>query len=297
MPTRFLKTEAGIFRVTIDEEFKHEKNTRSNPAIGKSLRIEGRNICAYVSLPNGSHVGYFGNIKTCEANVDKQEKLLRGHNATTMVNLMCTIIQEIAPDIQRLEFEDSSTLQLGNEQRVPLELSLPIYELACTQSTWYERVFGARLLTEEAHHIYLKAKEGLYSKKPDNFSFHNKDLDDLLRPIYISTHTWEEFFQQVNTLQKKHRICFTWLKQAVSSAMGGLGFHGQQWKLDLYGNERIYKVDYKEVRARKKAFMNSYEETYRMKFLRTDMKQGRVSGVEEGQHTQKYIFKHKDSLC
>jgi hypothetical protein len=273
IPTRFLKTHAGIFRVTVEDMYKHAKNTRSNISIGKSIDIDCPNLCVSLLCPHESTVGNFTNIATSETHPEKQERLLRGTKAVILMNLAFTILKEEAPHIHTLEFEDTSTLCCEMDDK-PYQISLALFELAFFQMTWYERWFGARLLTDSAQSAYLLSKEGFSKKqKPEQFSFQNKYLDELLTPLYEQTKSWAEFFKELYPINKKIKILLPWHKQALCSAMGGILYSGQQWKIELQGNEKIQRVEYKVVRG-KKQYTNDKEDLSKIKYTKMELKKG-----------------------
>ena len=276
IPTRFLKTHAGIFRVTVDDMYRHTKNTRFNSPIGKFIRIECSNLSISIRCPNDSTIGNFINITSSEKNPEKHEKLLRGAKAVLLMNLAFTILQEETPQIQTLEFEDNSAISYDIEDEKPYWISLALFELAFFQMTWYEKWFGARLLTDSAHLLYLDSKKGFSIQKPEVFSFQNKDLDELLAPLYTETGTWQDFFKELYCMNKKTKLLLPWYKNALRSAMGGILYSGQQWKIDIPENDKIKRVEYKVVRG-KKQFINEYEDLSKLKFSQSDLKIGRIA--------------------
>jgi len=248
--------------------YKHTMITRSNISIGKSILIDCPNLCITLQCPHESPVGNFTNVTTSETHPEKQERLLRGAKAVVLMNLACTIVQEEAPHIHTLVFEDTSTLCYELDDK-PYPISLALFELAFFQMTWYERWCGAQLLTESAQSAYLRSKEGFLTK-PEHFSFHNKYLDELLTPLYAQTKSWAEFFKELYPMNKKIKILLPWYKQALCSAMGGILYSGQQWKIDIH-NEKIQRVEYKVVRG-KKQYIQSKEDFSKIKYTKLELK-------------------------
>lgn len=235
---RFLKTRAGIFKVVVNDDIHTNVHTREKIVTGKLISVGGKNTCVFIKTFNNSTNAHLNNVKTSSGGCEVNNKKIVGENTVIMVKLAFTIVREIAPHVKTIELDDSSvfTCELEDEGSGSRSfgISIALYELAFHQSTWYERHFNAKLETEAANDAYLKAKEGFYKPKPENFNFLNNSLNQLLTPIYKSTKTWKEFFTEIYKIENKCRIMFPWYKRAVSSAMGGMVCENQIRIIDIY---------------------------------------------------------------
>lgn len=248
MQTRFLKTDAGIFKVVIKDDIYTDINTRVQSVIGKLISVGGKNTCVFINSPNEECVALLVNVKTRDGGCEINEKTISGPNTITMVNLAFTIVREVSPHIKTIKLEDRSAFTCYLDDGKSFGISLALYELAFHQSTWYERHFGATLLSESAQSIYIKAKEGFDKPKPESFNFNNKNLNELLTPIYLQTKTWREFFTEIYKIDKRCQIMFPWYKFAVSLAMNDILYEGQILQIDLYKKDKLNTVNYTEVK-------------------------------------------------
>jgi hypothetical protein len=257
MTTQILKTKAGIFKVIINDDIYINTNTREQKPVGKLISIGGKNTCVFIKISNDSTTGRLENVKTLCGGCEINDKIISGINTITMVNLAFTVVKQIAPHVKLLELDDASVFTCYLDDGRSFGISLALYELAFHQSTWYERHFGAKLLTPSAEEAYTKAKAGFDSPKPLFFDFPN-NLEKLLMPIYTKTSTWKDFFAEIYKIDKKCRIMFPWYKKAVTLAMNGFSYEGQFRVIDIY---KIPNVEYKETRiggdrkSRKSKFM------------------------------------------
>lgn len=290
--TRFLKTSAGIFRVLINDDKEVDRDTRDIRVVGKLISVGGKNTCVFIKISNNSSTAILNNVKTSADGCEMNNKKIAGENTVLMVKLAFTIVKEVSPHVKILELDDSSTFTCLLDNGRSFAISIALYELAFHQSTWYERHFNAKLLTEEVNQAYLKAKEGFSLPKPEYYDFQNKSLNELLMPIYEKTKTWKEFFDEIYKIENKCRIMFPWYIGAVAKAMGGLSCSNQTRIIDIY---TLPSIEYKEVKLgsrggtrRKKAFMEygepidifkespndiSRNDIYMLPFTKADLKQ------------------------
>lgn len=245
--TRFLKTNAGIFKVVVNDDIETDLNTRKNFVTGKLISIGGKNTCVFIKTSNNSTNANLNNVKTSAGACEIDNKKIIGENTVIMVKLAFTIVKEVAPHVKTIELDDSSVFSCDLDNGRSFGISIALYELAFHQATWYERHFNAKLITETANKAYLKAKEGFDKPKPEKFDFLNNSLNQLLMPIYINTTTWKEFFAEIYKIDKKCRIMFPWYIRAVASAMGGMACAGQTRIIDIYKSPNEL-VEYSEVR-------------------------------------------------
>jgi hypothetical protein len=247
MPYRFLKTKAGVFKVVINDDIYTDINTREQHIGGKLISIGGKNTCVFIKTSTNSTIAHLANVKTRDHGCEINDKIISGANTIIMVKLAFTIVKETAPHVKTIELEDNSAFTCYLDDGRSFGISLALYELAFHQTTWYERYFDAKLLSLAENEAYILAKAGFDLPKQKDFDFQNKNLNQLLLPIYTKTNTWKEFFAEIYKIDKKCRIMFPWYKRAVKNAMGGLMCEGQIRYIDIYASPNE-SIDYKEVK-------------------------------------------------
>jgi hypothetical protein len=164
------------------------------------------------------------------------------------IQLAFTIARDINPRCLRYNLEDASSFPclLPNKETIVVPMK-PFY-IAFHGGTWYEIYFNARL--SENHDLYERLKEGRYdpSKKPEEFSFINKDLEEILRPIYLATNNWGEFFQKIqeNFGDKKCSVVYPWVMRAVIMIFNkNKIFDDEDWYIDLKDNDKTPLIPFR----------------------------------------------------
>jgi hypothetical protein len=122
-------------------------------------------------------------------------------------------------------FDDNSNIEYGitnTEKRPPRKLepfSLAHLSIAQKGKTWYENQFNAFLLDKELRKKYSNSLKNLTdsnAKQKDDFeafaSFNRltQEQYDFLKPIYMTTETWQSFFQSIPK-EKQCIMLFNWL--------------------------------------------------------------------------------------
>ena len=244
---RFLKTSAGIFKVTINDDMHLDQATREMKLMGKLISVGGKNTCVFIKTSNEFPEAYLANVITREGGCEINDKKISGNNTIIMIKLAFTIVKEIALHVRTLKLQDTSSFSCELPNNKSFGINLSLYELAFHNATWYERHFNARIPVQSADIQYMNAKKGFNEPKPTNFDFNNNDLNDILMPIYIKTTTWKEFFSEIYKMEHKCRIMFPWYKEAIMLAMGGISYENQFRAIDIY-SEPNGAIEYKEVK-------------------------------------------------
>jgi hypothetical protein len=111
----------------------------------------------------------------------------------------------------------------------------------------YEKRFGAYLASPELRKIYNERKKGFLEKPPKEFSFQNKDLNEMLGLIYSESSSWKEFFEKIQDMPNNCEIMFPWYKNALSSIFKSVSFERQEWIINLYQNPKVFPVKYSKI--------------------------------------------------
>ena len=252
--TQFVQTEAGTFRVVVNDDIQYDIITRDAKIIGKLISVGGKNTCVFINAPNSIPTAKFANVKTKEGKCESLGKYIHGKDTITMVLLAFTIVKKVAPNIKILELDDMSDILCTIDDTTSVSIPLSVYELAFYNKTWYERHFGAYLQNPIFRNEYMKAKEGFTKPhtKPEYFSFNNKDLNITLSSIYSKTKTWNEFFSEIYKFDNKCKLMFPWYRDAIKLAMGGDTYERLTWEINLANCKSIKYTETKLGGSRKR---------------------------------------------
>jgi hypothetical protein len=124
---------------------------------------------------------------------------------------------------------------------------MTLREIAFYQQSYYEKRFGAYLASPELRKIYNERKKGFLEKPPKEFSFQNKDLNEMLGLIYSESSSWKEFFEKIQDMPNNCEIMFPWYKNALSSIFKSVSFERQEWIINLYQNPKVFPVKYSKI--------------------------------------------------
>jgi len=207
------------------------------------VKITNRTYISIGAKKNCVQIGY--NIDTNEATLDwlgteqggceQDEKIIKGSDTIEMTDLGFTILKKLYPSVKNwIRLRDSSkfTCNLPDGNRYPI--SNMIYNLLLNGETYYQKKFGAVPLYEEANPMY-ETFYSVWSTKPlpPSFSFQNKDLTEMLTPIYKRSNTWQNFFKELYKLYGRN-TCFimhSWYLD-VYSDLARIPIT-TDWKIDL----------------------------------------------------------------
>jgi hypothetical protein len=245
MPDKRVRTSHGLFNVSIEDDNSIDISTRELIRSGFRIGVGGRNKCVYITAPLTGDTGTLHNIKTKDQGCELTGKKIAGESTLEMIKLAFRVVLDIAPHIQYLQLQDTSSIPcvIDNPER-PVGISLAYYELMFHRSTWYEKHFGARLINPKFQELYMSSKQNFDSPKPTYFSLANKDLNILLQPLYRSTHTWGEFFDELYKIKYKCKLIFPWYKNAIALLCDNISYEAQYWIIDI---TRYSSFSYTEV--------------------------------------------------
>jgi hypothetical protein len=237
MPLYILKTQYGKFRVTVNEDTQVDLLTREKKSIGKIITVGGRNKCVYIKALYKSDTAHLFTI-------------VGGYEGSVgMINLAFTILKREMPTILHVELEDKSDFPCSLSEGNTVGISLALYEMMFHQMSWYERHFGAYLSNSRLREQYIESKPN-FKLKPvtSEITFHNEDLNEILRPILDESTSWEDFFAKVYNMDTKCRIIFPWYAKILKILFNSISFERQTWQIDLY-SEKIPTVEFETTQA------------------------------------------------
>jgi hypothetical protein len=245
MPSYHYSTEYGVFRITINDDTYIDQQTRSIVKIGKLLTVGGRNSCVFISIPDKQDTAHLTNLKTKDGGCEVNEKKISGLSTIGMVNLAFTIVKEVAPYIQYIKLSDESDFTCTFDDGITkVGISMILYEFILYQQTYYEKRFGAYLKEPIIRALYEERKKGFQGILPEHFSFNNPDLENILRPIYKQSTTWEDFFEKIKPMPNVCQILFPWYKFAIQKIFDDMSFERMTWIINLENNPKVFHVAY-----------------------------------------------------
>jgi len=267
MPVYILKTQYGKFRVTVNEDNQLDFITREIKSIGKMITVGGKNKCVGIKVPYSSDTAHFLNVNRRMGGCELSGETIAGEKTVGMINLAFTILKREMPNILYIELEDKSDFPCTLSDGKPAGISLALYEMMFHQMSWYERHFGAYLLNPTLRDLYISSKSN-FKIKPltSDITFHNEDLNLILKPMLDKSKSWEDFFAKVYTMDTKCQIIFPWYHQILKIIFNNISFERQSWLIDLY-TEKIPMVEFETTQAggnyTRRNIFNNKQDTYR----------------------------------
>lgn len=179
--------------------------------------------------------------------------LNRGIGSVLMIKTLLRYIHSKYLSVTKFYFEDMSNIECATEENIqkainrrqPLRkgsyiipLPLNLLSIAYNGKTWYERYFNAEYADPDRQHKYRNRIYFLYNPE-EKLEFKQflemagvpNDQDDYLRDIYISSNTYNEFF---NSIPKDDRclILRPWLQQFMNNYLNNI-FSNYGWVIDI----------------------------------------------------------------
>jgi hypothetical protein len=214
-----LKSSEGVFRLKIEHG---------------DVSIGGKDMCVLLTYkgPNDSMLHWFGTDAQCEL----RGFPIKGDKTKHLLYLATSIFRSIHRDVNYIKLIDSSTYKCGNfPDGKSRPISLRESHFVFHGKTYYEDKFGAVPTTSEGASRMEALRKAIHdpSKKPEKFTFGNPELAKELTPLYNSTNTWWDFFQQIQEKWKKEKCAkiYIWYRIALSNMFGDT--IPEHWTLDM----------------------------------------------------------------
>ena len=264
MSSYYVKSEYGTFRVTINDDKIINIQTRTETKIGIQISVGGNNKCVFINIPDNSDTAHLLNLKTKDGGCEVHNKLITGKGTIGMVNLAFTLVKKEAPHIKRVKLEDESdfTCTLSNGKTVGISMT-----------------------------VYEEYKHGFQEKLPNTFSFHNKDLNELLTPIYLQSTTWRDFFDTLHALPNVCQVIYPWYKYAIRDIFKNFPVERNNWMIELYNNPNVETVNYnvveKNIKGGRRKTRKNDDSIYKYSFYHL------VDSIERPFYDDIYNLKYK----
>lgn len=239
-----ITTDKAVFHLTISEFKNRDTGIVEHYTINLGSK---NNKCVQMNVPSVESGGKIGTLMWVEKvssvcyMTSKDNKNLSQYT----INLAFTIARDINPSCFRYEFDDLSSFKCTLPDGSKPIVSLKLFHIAFHGATWYEKYFGAKMAHN--HDIYRRLCLNLYdsSKKPSTFSFKHKELDEDLMQLYKPAHTWNDFFQAIQTKygDKKCTAVYPWILDAMYHIFNNSNtFDNHKWYIDLSENIKDIKT-------------------------------------------------------
>ena len=183
------------------------------------ISIGGNKWCVQIVYTDDPTNTDLISLHTDTGDCEMTNKQIHGPLTQKMVHLAFTILSQKKPLIKYVNLIDSSSVTCILPDGIERKMSLMKSSLLLYGQTYYERKFEAypeNPLDIENLEKFRRNYEDP-TKKPDVFSFNNKDLQKLLEPIYKTSSTWKEFMIELHKIYGKH-ICeyiYPWFLHAL----------------------------------------------------------------------------------
>lgn len=240
-----LKTSMGSFYVTITPHTNRNK-LGQNDSYTISLGSP-RQKCVQINVPSEESGETEGTLIWVEAKEDcflsspKKDKLTQH-----LVNLGFSVAKDINPLCHRYLFDDCSRIECEISETKKQQMPMGSFHIAFYEETWYEKYFGAKLVRD--HEVYLERKRNFFdsAKKPKSFQFVQRDLQEILTPMFEEAHTWHDFFQAISRRfgKKKCTAVYPWILSALIHIFEGNMFDSPKWYIDLLDNKLAEKTPF-----------------------------------------------------
>lgn len=247
---RAIKTKYGIYKLKATKDVKtlYSMNA-TKKEVGIILNLGGKDTnCVQIKVPYEGSVGKILWIqagKENECSIDNKEQ--RGDKLVHMVQVGITIAKEINSNLHYLELEDSASFDCILPDNSKIAMNSTDHDIAFYQKSYYEKRYGAILINDTLREEYTKDMKGFYeaAKKPLEFDFKSREIEEELVPLYNSSDNWKEFFDKINEKygNKKCTVTVLWIKSALLHIFNNRLYSGLNWKIDL---SKIPKISYEE---------------------------------------------------
>lgn len=253
MPEYYVIPTIGKFKITITPEYDFFDKSK----IAFYIINVGGNYDKCVNLTvHPEYSPYRDKIILSWAEVEDKEctvdsQLIKGSATITMLNLAFSIAREIAPQAKYISLNDMSYFYCDTPDGKK-KVSLPPFNIAFHDKTWYEDKFNATMTNEENYIKYKQYIKNMYKENfmPTTFDFGNNIIKDMLSPLYYQSKTWKDFF---NSISKKYSttkctLMYPWINNAMNNIFEGNAIYaGHEWTILLNNIPKIYYYQMKET--------------------------------------------------
>jgi hypothetical protein len=219
------QTDYGKFRISLEDD---------------NIKVGGRNFCVNIVLYKDKTSLYW--LKTDEGGCELNEKDIRGEHTVRMVDVAFSLLRKYHPERTCVELLDDIGHSWEDKRGRNYKTIFLKGYLLVHGKTWYEDKFNAVMCDPDIYKAYRDKSRNFDdpTKKPPSFDFMNKEIGDMLIPLYESSNTWREFINRFVELygEEKYKIMHPWYRTAIYIIFDGIEIN-QDWKIDISGREDI----------------------------------------------------------
>ena len=232
------------------EYFKNDKHifeANINKSIfGDTIKIGGKsyNDCINISInnefPTKAKISHLQSEPECSF-----DNILDNKDTVDFIKASLQYVCKKYPDIKTFEFDDMSNIECGKKKmnvlpkkrKMDKPFSLAHLYLATYGETWYEKIFGAKMINIKLYDLYKESRNKLHGKIDidyDKFK-HLYSIDDnndkILSNYYSKDKTWIEFFKSIPR-DDKCKGLYNWLPSFINEKIENT-FIQNGWYIDI----------------------------------------------------------------
>lgn len=215
------QTLFGKFKIRIDD---------------RNINVGGRTFCVNIALYEKETSLYW--LKTDEGGCELNEKDIQGDNTVRMTDLAFSLLRKHYPERNGVvTLLDDSGFSWKDTKGKKYKTNFLKGYLLMNRKTWYEDKFGAVMCDQDIYKLYRERADNNFNdptKKPESFDFMNRDVAEILDPLYKNSRTWGEFIQKIKDKynESKYKLIYNWYRQAIYIIFEGMEIN-QDWKIDI----------------------------------------------------------------
>lgn len=190
---------------------------------GEYINVGGKNDCVQIFYNSLTNSARLDRLETEKGGCSLSKTDIHGEKTIQMTDLAFTILRSLYPGIHEVTLIDSAKFVciLPDGSKTPM--SYKQFFLLLKGKTYYQERFNAiPTYSHEAAAVEQFVRNiNDPMRKPDIFHFMNKDLNDLLTPIYNESKTWKEFIDKLSNKYKRNvcQVMFPWYLHAYAMIM------------------------------------------------------------------------------
>ena len=236
-----IQIETGKYQVSLHETkdlFPDPITSVKTPRPLLYLDIGGRqDKCVKFSIPGQGDTGILDVLQK-DTNCSLDGRPQEGNRLRNMVLLGFTLARKFNRSLHWITLQDMAIYYCETPKEKPQFLFSSMHDLAFHQRSYYEMRYGAVLTDPQLRTQYEIDKQEFMnpSKKPSSYRFDNVSITEELRPLYDSTTTWKQFFDNIRaTYDQKTRctLLYPWLHKVVFLIMNKHTYTNAEWTIDI----------------------------------------------------------------
>lgn len=173
------------------------------------------------------------------------DKILEDKESSNFIKASLQYVSKKYPDIKKFLLDDMSNVDCGKKRlnvlpkmrKLDKPFSLSHLYLATHGETWYEKIFGAKMINIKLYDLYKESRNKLHGKIDidyDKFK-HLYSIDDnndkIISNYYSKDKTWIEFFKSIPR-DDRCKGLYNWLPSFINEKIENT-FIQNGWYIDI----------------------------------------------------------------